>query len=182
MKYLKMFEDFKDSSSARADQLLKKIEKSVKYNLSYGSLHKNGYVFKNSDIYDDKGPYDWLKIELQSDHGKEYLYNVIFMMDEGFFGEEAKPGEEKIYVEIKKYKLPEYKQVASVKKNFPIADVFADDFITKQLEETDKLVLKVPKDQADYEKNVNAQVDSIKADQQPAEQPATTEQPEESQA
>lgn len=167
MKYLKLFEDFKDTSSVRADQTLKKIEKNVKYNLSYGMLRKKGYVFQNSDMYEDKGPFDWLKIEVLKDGGKEYLFNLIFMMDEEYYGDEAKPGEEKIHVEIKKYKLPGYKQISSFKKDFPLADVFADDFLIKQIEEADKMVLKVPSNEEDYKKNVQNQIDSIKAETTP---------------
>lgn len=190
MKYLKLFEEFKDSSSARADSILKQIEKVVRYNLQYGALKKKGFVYGHSEIYDDKGPYDWLKFELYTENEKtEYRYNVIFMMDEEFLGVDAVEGDEKVHVEISKYRLPEFKKIVSIKNNYPLKDVFADEFLANELENADKKVLKVPKDEAEYQDNLKNQIDQAEdlvAEEEPIEAPSEegteVEQPEEAQS
>lgn len=158
MKHLKMFEDFQDSSSAKANDLLKQIDKTIRYNLKFGTLSKKGFVYDNSDIFDDKGPYDWLKMEFYIEKEKsEYRYNVLFMIDEEYLAAGSKEGEEKLYLEIYKYKLPEYKKIASVKKTVDLKNVFEDEFLFKEIEEADKKVLKVPHNQEEYLKNLKNQ-------------------------
>jgi len=86
------------------------------------------------------------------------------MLDEEYFAEDAKAGEEKVHIEINKYKLPEYKRIAGLKKDFPLQEVFHDDFLVKEIEEVDKKVLKTPKDEKDYLDNLKNQEEQAKTE------------------
>ena len=178
MKHIKLFEDFKDSTAAQANDILKKIDKNLRYNLEYGALNAKGYAYDQSDIYDDNGPYDWMKVEIHKESEKDtYCWTIIYMMDEEFLNDEAKSEDRKVYIEFNKFKLPEYKKIASFKESFPIEDIFKDEFILEQIKKAENDVLKVPKDKKDYEKNLQNQLDSVKKkeEEQPEGEETTTE-------
>ena len=158
MKHLKLFEDFKENTPVRANDVLKNIEKIVKYNLHHGALSKEGFKHEVSNIFDDKGPYDYLKIEISKD--EKYCYHIIFMVDEEAMTEGKDV--EKVHIEIQKYKLPEYKKVIDVKDSVNLTEMLSDDFIVNKLKEVDKMVLKTPTDEEDYKKNLQNQIDNFK--------------------
>lgn len=177
MKFIKLFEEFKDTTAAQANDILKKIDKNLRYNLQYGTLHDNGFVYDQSDIYDDNGPYDWMKVEIHSEKEKDtYCWTLTFMMNEEFLSDEAKPGEEKIYIEFNKFKLPEYKKIASMKKSYPLKDVFEDKFLHDEMKKVEKVVLKVPKDKKEYDNNIKNQIDSLQT-AEPSEGENVTAEP-----
>lgn len=162
MKHLKVFEDFYDSTPSQANNLLKKIEKEISYNLKFGSLHKAGYVREQSNIIDDDGPLDWLKIDLSHQQEKEETrWHLIFMINEEMLSKEDTPLE-KVFVQIQKYKLPEYKKVNELKEMMKLEDVMQDDYILKKMKEVDKQTLKVPDNEEDYKKNINQQIEDVK--------------------
>jgi hypothetical protein len=158
MKHLKMFEDFKENTPVRANDVLKNIEKIVKYNLQHGALSKAGYRHDSSTIFDDKGPYDYLKIEVCKKEN-DYCYHIIFMIDE----ESIIDGKdfEKVHIEIQKYKLPEYKKIVDTKENVDLKEMLGDEFLVNKLKDVDKMVLKQPTNDADYKKNLQNQIDNF---------------------
>lgn len=158
MKHLKLFEDFKENTPVRANDVLKNIEKIVKYNLQHGALSKAGFHHDVSNIFDDKGPYDYLKMEISKE--EKYCYHMIFMVDEE--GMTDGKDVEKIHLEIQKYKLPEYKKVLDTKDSVSLTEMLADDFILNKLKEVDKMVLKTPASDEEYKKNLQSQIDNFK--------------------
>lgn len=160
MKHLKLYEEFKENTPVRANDVLKNIEKILKYNLQHGALAKAGYRHDNSNIFDDKGPYDYLKMEIcKEENQNEYCYHIIFMVDEESITEAKEV--EKIHLEIQKYKLPEYKKVVDSKESVNLKEMLADEFILSKLKDVDKMVLKQPLNDVEYKKNLQTQIDNF---------------------